>query len=166
MRNKTTKIIRKTVYDQLAASELAYIKGIGSPTGQITMPSGKYTYATWLNTKMHCPQLEGQLDLLPEECYGATLSFEEAVADVRTERDYQIKKYKDQPQSLPGFLLILQQEIKEAVDGWMAGVNTGRDSPLHEVRQIAATAIACLERYGSTGITVNTNDVPLPYHNS
>lgn len=163
MHNKTTQIIRKSVYDQLRVSELAYIKGTGPLNAQVVMPSGKYAYATWLNTKQHCPQLDNQLDLLPAECYGATLSFEEAVADVREERDHQIKKYKDQPQSLPGFLLILQQEIKEAVDGWMSGVNTGRDSPLHEVRQIAATAIACLERYGSTGITVNTNDVPLPY---
>lgn len=87
------------------------------------------------------------------------LTFDEAVEAVRLEREYQKNKWNEQPQSLPGFLLILQHEIQEAVDGWMNGVYSGRDSPLNELTQVAATAIACIERYGSTGITINTNDI-------
>jgi len=77
---------------------------------------------------------------------------------IETERTYQDLKYPNHPQSLPGFLLILQTEIQEAIDGWMEGKTEGRDAPLNEVLQIAATAVACMERYGWEGITVNTDD--------
>lgn len=87
------------------------------------------------------------------------LTFDEAVEAVRLEREYQKQKWNEHPQSLHGFLLILQNEVNEAIDGWMKGVYSGRDSPLNEITQVAATAIACIERYGSTGITINTDDI-------
>lgn len=81
------------------------------------------------------------------------------------EREHQDKKYGvDKPQSLPGFLLVLQREVQEAIDGWMNGVYEGRDAPLHEVVQVAATAVACLEKYGTRGTALATNDISQDPH--
>lgn len=76
------------------------------------------------------------------------------------ERDHQLTKYgADKLQSLAGYLLILRRELEEAEEGWMKGIDVGRNSPLAEIVQIAAVAVACLERYGTEGNTrVNVDD--------
>lgn len=79
---------------------------------------------------------------------------------ITKERAYQDAKWgADKPQSLAGFLLILQQEVQEAIDGWMKD-SSGRDAPLNEVLQVAAVAVACMERYGYEGTTISQNDLP------
>lgn len=158
----TTKILRKYLRDALIEGEQNYLNGDGIMTLELHSPNGNKVYGNFMNAKQHAPMLTKQYDNWSDDCYGQTLSFEEAVEVVRDERTYQKAKWNDQAQSLPGFLLILQKEINEAVEGWMKN-KEGRDSPLHEVVQVAATAIACIERYGATGITINTNDVPIPY---
>lgn len=88
------------------------------------------------------------------------LSREEVYLQIDKEREYQDAKWgADKAQSLAGFLLILQNEVQEAIDGWMKN-SQGRDAPLQEVLQVAAVAVACLERYGHIGITINNNDWP------
>jgi len=159
MKNKSTRIMRQMVVDQITKGRAEYQAG-GDPHIEVFGPDGKSGYINLLNEQQSLPQLDNQFNTLPTSCYGSVLSFEEVVDIVKAERQYQASKYNEQPQSLPGFLLILQKEIEEAIDGWMKGVNTGRDSPLNEVVQIAATAVACIERYGATGITTNTNDEP------
>lgn len=75
------------------------------------------------------------------------------------ELEHQRQKWgPDKPQSLPGFLLILESELAEAKIGWMKN-REGRDSPLAEVMQIAAVALTCLSRYGTEGSARATNDV-------
>lgn len=64
----------------------------------------------------------------------------------------------DKQQSLPGFLLIMQKEINEAVEGWVKN-REGKHAPLNEVVQVAAVAIRCLERYGVNGSATATNDI-------
>lgn len=89
------------------------------------------------------------------------LTKEQVYELILIERRFQDSKWgEDKPQSLPGFLLILQKEIEEAIDGWMKNKH-GRDSPLSEVTQIAAVAVACMERYGSYGTAHPTNDTPI-----
>lgn len=78
---------------------------------------------------------------------------------ILAEMDYQKEKWGNKPQSLAGYLLILQSEIQEAIDGWMKNDNSPRNSPLEEIVQIAAVAISCLNKYGTTGITINTDDI-------
>jgi hypothetical protein len=78
------------------------------------------------------------------------------------EREHQIQKYgKDKQQSLPGFLVILKRELDEAMLGWTDN-ETGRDAPLAEVVQVAAVAVACLEKYGVEGSAIATDDTPVP----
>ena len=86
---------------------------------------------------------------------------EEVFAEINKERAYQLDKWGDKPQSLPGYLIILKKEIDEAIDGWMKN-STGRNAPLNEVVQVAAVAVACLEQYGCDGITCNTLDLLPP----
>ena len=62
------------------------------------------------------------------------------------------------PQSLAGYLLIMQSEINEAIAGWMKNAE-GRNAPLAEVVQVAAVAIRCLEDYGTRGNARPTRDV-------
>ena len=85
------------------------------------------------------------------------LTRSEVYEAIDRERYHQLDKWGGKPQSLAGYLLILQHEIDEAICGWMKN-STGRNSPLHEVLQVAAVAVACMEQYGSGGITVNSLD--------
>lgn len=63
------------------------------------------------------------------------------------ERENQILKYgNDEEQSIAGFLLIMQAEVNEAIEGWLKNTK-GKHSVLSEVMQVAATATACLERH-------------------
>lgn len=82
----------------------------------------------------------------------------ETIAAISTELDYQDDKWGSKEQSLPGYLLIMKKEIDEAIEGWMKNA-PGRNSPLHEIVQVVAVGIQCLEQYGTTGCTINTNDI-------
>ena len=77
------------------------------------------------------------------------------------ERNYQALKWDEKPQSLTGFLLIMRNEQEEAEQGWMKSIQSGRNSPLAEILQVVATGVACLERYGVDGLTINTNDIAI-----
>lgn len=81
------------------------------------------------------------------------------MAAIGNELSYQEAKWgAGKPQSLAGYLLILQREINEAIDGWIKNAE-GRDAPLAEVVQVAAVAIRCLEDYGTRGSARPTRDV-------
>lgn len=59
---------------------------------------------------------------------------------------YQNNKWGEQHirrQTVEGHLLVLQSEVKEAIDGWMKNL-TGRDSVESEITQVAAVAIQAL----------------------
>lgn len=78
---------------------------------------------------------------------------------IKEEIFYQDNKFGfEKPQSLPGFIIILENEIAEAKHGWTKDL-PDRSSPLHEIVQVAAVAIQCLMRYGTVGNTLSTNDV-------
>lgn len=155
----SNQILRRSVINQISTNYTDWKLGTGSITSQVIAPCGKIAYTTFLNENRRIDGLDHQYKVYPQSCYGTTFSFDEAVEVVRKEREYQEQKWgKDRPQSLAGFLLILQKEVNEAVDGWMKN-SDGRDSPLNEVVQVAATALACIERYGETGNTINVNDI-------
>ena len=100
------------------------------------------------------------LATLPEECYDAVLSRSEVYSAINKERDHQDNKWGiNKPQSLPGFLVVLEKELQEAKDAWVKNVE-GEHAALNEIVQIAATAVACLEKYGVTGSAIATNDIP------
>ena len=78
---------------------------------------------------------------------------------IQRELQYQRQKWgADKPHSLPGFLVVMESELAEAKQGWMKNIE-GRNSPLSEVVQIAAVAIACLSRSGTSGSAVSTCDI-------
>ncbi len=86
------------------------------------------------------------------------LTMERVFELIREERAYQDSKYGvDKEQSLAGFIAVLRAELVEAEEGWIKN-KVGRNSPLHEILQVAATAVACLEKYGATGTTISTDD--------
>jgi hypothetical protein len=81
------------------------------------------------------------------------------IAAITNELMYQDNKWgAGKSQSLAGYLLILQHEINEAINGWMKN-SDGRNTPLAEVVQVAAVAIRCLEKYGTKGNARSTKDV-------
>jgi len=76
-----------------------------------------------------------------------------------TELEYQRRKWgPGKAQSLPGYLMILESELREAKHGWMKNLD-GRNAPLAEIVQLAAVAIACLTQYGTSGSAGSTNDL-------
>lgn len=88
------------------------------------------------------------------------MDFRDVVNAVADERAYQQQRWgADKQQSLPGYLLIMKAELDEAIDGWMKNTTDRRDSCLEEVVQVAATAMACLEVYGTKGCSRSTNDI-------
>lgn len=105
-------------------------------------------------------QVLTDLSTLPEECYDAVLSRNEVYNAINKERDHQDDKWGvNKPQSLPGFLVVLEKELQEAKEAWVKNVE-GEHAALNEIVQIAATAVACLEKYGVTGSAIATNDIP------
>lgn len=65
------------------------------------------------------------------------------------ERNRQNEKFgKDKQQSLPGFIVILENEIAEAKHAWTKNITGKHQTPCEEILQVAATAVACLEKYG------------------
>ena len=79
---------------------------------------------------------------------------------IENELSHQRNKFgASKEQSLPGFLLIMRQELDEAISGWMKPPENDRDSCLHEVLQVVATGVACLSHYGVKGCARSTFDV-------
>jgi hypothetical protein len=79
-------------------------------------------------------------------------------AAIDAERAHQAAKYGPRKeQSLPGFLLILRKELEEAELAWQKG-GEGRNSAMAEVLQVAAVAVAALEKYGLTGCPRASDD--------
>lgn len=81
------------------------------------------------------------------------LTMEEVFDLIKAERDSQDAKFgalDEKQQSVAGYLLIIRKELEEAEAGWMKNV-PGKHSALTELVQVAATAIACLQQYGSEG---------------
>lgn len=63
------------------------------------------------------------------------------------EREHQILKWgNDEETNIPGFLLIMQKELQEAIDGWIKNI-AGKHSALNEIVQVVAVGTACLEKY-------------------
>jgi hypothetical protein len=90
----------------------------------------------------------------------ALLTERQVFAAISQERQHQRNKYgPDRQQSLPGFLLIAKRELDEAIEGWNKD-GEGRDSPLYELCQVAAVCVAAMEKYGTIGNTISTDDVP------
>lgn len=81
---------------------------------------------------------------------------------ISKERDHQIQKWgADKQQSIPGYLLVLRKELEEAELGWLKNHTETRQSVLEEIVQVAATAVACLEKYGVVGNAYSTDDISL-----
>lgn len=99
---------------------------------------------------------------LPDACYFGG-AMRPAVYDaIDQERNHQIEKYgADKQQSIPGFLLIIENELNEAKAGWTKNLE-GRHSAMHEICQIAATCVAAMEKYGTSGSAISTDDIPVP----
>lgn len=72
-------------------------------------------------------------------------TFGEIMEAIKRERARQDDEYG--PQTLEGFLLILENEIEEAKRGWAINAH-GRNSTRSEILQVAAVAVACLEEHG------------------
>lgn len=78
---------------------------------------------------------------------------------IEKEMQHQRDKWgADKQQSLPGYLLVMQYELNEAIDGWMKN-KAGRNSTLQEIVQVVTTGIVALEYYGVDGSALSTNDV-------
>lgn len=73
-------------------------------------------------------------------------------------RHQQQKFGVDKQQSLAGYLLIMQRELQEAIDGWMKD-GQGRNSCLAEIVQVVATGVVALDQYGTMGCAGSTNDL-------
>ncbi len=63
------------------------------------------------------------------------------------ERDYQEKKWPGSQHSVAEWLLIIEKLCSDARREWVTG--HGNNGALHEVRQITATGLACLEQCGA-----------------
>lgn len=86
------------------------------------------------------------------------LTREQVFAAIVKERGRQDTKFgADKQQSVAGFLLVLEAELQEAKDGWKNG-RIDEHAPLNEILQVAAVAVACLEKYGVSGNVVPADD--------
>jgi hypothetical protein len=105
------------------------------------------------------------LPVLPDFCYVGGTVQKKVFEAIAQERQKQEDKWgANKPQSLPGYLMILESELEEAKRGWIKNL-PGKSAPLNEIVQLAAVAVACLERYGLTGSAVATDDIPDNEHN-
>jgi NTP pyrophosphatase (non-canonical NTP hydrolase) len=91
--------------------------------------------------------------LLKKESCTNMYSIDPAVVDaIEEEREHQIAKWgANKNQTLEGYILILQKELDEAVNGWMKNDTRPRSTALEEIVQVAAVAVACLEQHGVVG---------------
>lgn len=111
----------------------------------------------------HCVEdMRGLVAILEHDQTQAVLGAHWERADVYRaideERAHQAGKYgAGRSLSLPGFLLVIELELAEAKLAVVKG-GEGRNSAMAEVLQIAATAVAALEKYGVMGCPVATDD--------
>lgn len=111
-------------------------------------------------TKSDVQGMPHSLPVLPDCCYVGGAAQKTAFEAIAQERKNQEDKWgENKPQSLPGYLMILESELNEAKLGWIKNLD-GKSAPLNEIVQLAAVAVACLERYGVTGSAIATNDIP------
>lgn len=100
------------------------------------------------------------IDSLPPSAFLPEKDRSAIYAAIDEERDYQDNKFgPDKEQSVPGFLVLIQNELAEAMLGW-AKDSKGRNSVMHEIRQIAAVCVNAMEKYGTEGNAVSTDDIP------
>lgn len=71
----------------------------------------------------------------------------DVIEAIMGERDYQNKKWPGHSHTTGEWILILDKLVHDARREWVTG--HGDNSALHEVRQIAATAVACMEECGA-----------------
>ncbi|MGD2065836.1 MAG: hypothetical protein PVI43_01535 [Candidatus Bathyarchaeota archaeon] len=74
---------------------------------------------------------------------------EEIIKAIKRERIYQDNKWGtivDHPHDVPGWILIMQSELTEAVEAWVH--NGGDDEALREILQVVSTGVACLQQHG------------------
>ena len=83
----------------------------------------------------------------------------EVMTAINQELIYQQQKWgDDKSQSLPGFIMILEAELNEAKLAWMKNHTATRQTALEEIAQVAAVAIACLNKYGVVGCPDSLDD--------
>jgi hypothetical protein len=106
--------------------------------------------------------LDGRFDAVPWPKTDDVLTMDQVFDCIWFERQRQDAKWgTNKPQSLPGFIAVVQHEAREAMTGWVKNSFVhGRDAPLNELVQVAATAVAALQRYGVDGSATSTNDIP------
>jgi hypothetical protein len=63
------------------------------------------------------------------------------------EREYQERKWPQHQHSVAEWLLIIEKLCDDARRAWVTG--HGDNQALHEIRQIAATSVACMEQCGA-----------------
>lgn len=66
---------------------------------------------------------------------------------ILSERIYQDRKWPNHRHSVAEWLLILEKIVGDARRAWVT--NSGDEDALHEVRQIVATGIVCMEQCGA-----------------
>jgi hypothetical protein len=124
----------------------------------ITLPD----HTDYVIEREHVFSIPYNLLLLPDCCYVGNIEQVKVFEAIAQERKNQDDKWgENKPQSLPGFLIILESELDEAKKGWAKNLD-GKSAPLNEIVQLAAVAVACLEKYGTKGSAISTNDI----HNS
>mgnify|MGYP003451160467 len=85
--------------------------------------------------------------------WAGALSMEQVFDKIKDERHIQTKKFGlnfQHQQSVEGYMIILHNQLHEALDGWMKNTH-GRNSSLTKILQIAAVAVSCLEDHGIEG---------------
>ena len=83
----------------------------------------------------------------------ASFEIEQVFDKIKEERLKQIEKFgpnSQHQQSVEGYMLVIQNQLHEALDGWMKNTH-GRNSSLTKILQIAAVAVSCLEDHGIEG---------------
>lgn len=74
----------------------------------------------------------------------------EVLEAVNGERDYQEGKYEDHYHAVGEWLLLMEEKLRTAKAAWYRSGREGCTSAaLHEVRKVAAVAVACLEQHGA-----------------
>lgn len=68
---------------------------------------------------------------------------------IENEREYQNGKWGDNPHEIPGWIMIMEEELREARQAWVE-YGTSRRA-LEEVLQVIAVGVACLEQHGVYG---------------
>jgi hypothetical protein len=160
------RVLKEDVIKKLEAVNRMFHDRQSDPSGMITtrviiLNSGK----TVPVTKQDVCGMPYSLPVLPEYCYVGGAEQVKVFEAIAQERKNQEDKWgENKPQSLPGYLLILESELNEAKLGWIKNL-PGKSAPLNEIVQIAAVAVACLERYGVSGSTIATDDIPDNEHN-